>query len=222
MTKRKAPKAAPAPRSVAGRPHRRRALSAAVRVRSPGRYGVGVRLLRGEEGQWWCNTCRKAFDPEELRFDAQCTPEAAPPLVAEETGRAPSLGALVQTWRLRPDHAGSLGRLRRGIEAHQNRHRSRAGLALAWPGDRQQAPSAPGSACCGTDHRSPARSGAAHLEIGRMTTFKSLRARAWRNVMVAGINAGLNQDVFGLALGQDHWDRVEGWPENAGVFTFAI
>jgi len=36
------------------------------------------------------------------------------------------------------------------------------------------------------------------------------RARAWRNMMVAAINAGLEQKLFGLQPGQNYWISVKG------------
>ena len=38
--------------------------------------------------------------------------------------------------------------------------------------------------------------------------YKSRRAKAWRNVLVAAINAGLEQKLFGLKPGENWWPGV--------------
>lgn len=39
--------------------------------------------------------------------------------------------------------------------------------------------------------------------------YKSVRAKAWRNAMVAAINAGLEQGLFGLAPDENLWPSTE-------------
>ena len=52
--------------------------------------------------------------------------------------------------------------------------------------------------------------------------LKTARGRAWRNTMVAAINAGLEQKLFGLQPGQDYWPKA---PSDIGkhfMFDFAV
>jgi hypothetical protein len=49
-------------------------------------------------------------------------------------------------------------------------------------------------------------SGMSEREITDMPkTYKSPRTRAWRNLMVAAINAGLEQGHFGLTPDDNRW-----------------
>lgn len=51
-------------------------------------------------------------------------------------------------------------------------------------------------------------------------SYKSMRARAWRNVMIAAINAGLERKLFSLRPGDNRWHAA---PDERGVvfdFTF--
>lgn len=38
--------------------------------------------------------------------------------------------------------------------------------------------------------------------------FKGLRAHAWRNMMVSGVNSGLDQGIFTLAENGNHWPNI--------------
>ncbi len=54
---------------------------------------------------------------------------------------------------------------------------------------------------------------------------KSTRRRAWRNAMVAGINAGLSRRLFSLRPGDNRWPGAQRDPhaqQNAFVFRFEI
>ena len=55
------------------------------------------------------------------------------------------------------------------------------------------------------------------------TTYRTTRARAWRNLMVAAINAGLERDLFSLEAGDDRWptSAVDG-RRDAYVFPFVL
>jgi len=49
------------------------------------------------------------------------------------------------------------------------------------------------------------------------------RARAWRNTMIAAINAGLEQKLFGLQPGQDYWAGDKDPEERSHrVFEFSV
>jgi hypothetical protein len=51
--------------------------------------------------------------------------------------------------------------------------------------------------------------------------LSSVRGRAWRNTMVAAINAGLEQRLFGLQGGQNHWPEAQhAVPPRHHIFEF--
>ena len=49
------------------------------------------------------------------------------------------------------------------------------------------------------------------------TTYRTTRARAWRKLMVAAINAGLERDLFSLKAGDDRWPAAVS--TDAGMHT---
>jgi hypothetical protein len=60
---------------------------------------------------------------------------------------------------------------------------------------------------------------------GKIDFSKSARLRAWRNAMVAAINAGLDQHLFGLRMGDNRWPGHSDDPMQRGhahVFHFRI
>lgn len=52
--------------------------------------------------------------------------------------------------------------------------------------------------------------------------YETTRLRAWRNMMVAVINAGLDQKLFGLRPGENYWPGANDTPEPIHVFEFEI
>ena len=53
--------------------------------------------------------------------------------------------------------------------------------------------------------------------------LSSVRGRAWRNTMVAAINACLEQRLFGLQGGQNHWPEAQhAVPPRHHIFEFSI
>jgi len=55
------------------------------------------------------------------------------------------------------------------------------------------------------------------MAVGRDRRLRSERGRAWRNTMVAAINAGLQQRLFGLQPEPDGGD-----PERGSIFEFSV
>lgn len=55
---------------------------------------------------------------------------------------------------------------------------------------------------------------------GRKFKYGSARMRAWRNLMVAGINAGIDQRLFTVSPGDNRWPKTERMP--VGVFRFLV
>ena len=56
----------------------------------------------------------------------------------------------------------------------------------------------------------------------RKSDFTSVRNRAWRNGMVAGINAGLDQRLYSLRPGDNGWPRDKDAHREPYVFRFNI
>lgn len=59
------------------------------------------------------------------------------------------------------------------------------------------------------------------------SSYPTPRAKAWRNAMVAAINAGLEQGIFGLKPGENFWPNAKnGYPDDVkpggAIFRFTF
>ncbi len=52
--------------------------------------------------------------------------------------------------------------------------------------------------------------------------YKTPRARAWRNAMVAGINAGIEQSLFSLRPGDNRWKGANDRSKDFFIFSFTV
>lgn len=52
--------------------------------------------------------------------------------------------------------------------------------------------------------------------------YKTAQALAWRNTMVAALNAGLEQGLFDLEPGANHWHSGEGDGTQGATYHFAL